>query len=263
MLGAPLQEVGDSPVDVHAMGSTAHRREQRQPHTSQVTRYGMQRTQGQRIGPLQVLHDESDRDRGGELLQDIQDGLHDQPPLVGVARVGPDGSGLAVRVHQAGERGAVGIGRAPLKLQCLAQGPQRAILLDLVARPVQDPETPTPGERQRLGDQAGLADPRLALKQRDPSPSPGGILHDGAQDVQLDRPTDQPDPRTNADHSHPATSMDTPTGRQQPRIRSRPDRRSDPQDDKVRATATSTSPSSRIASKEPTRSRPWLPARTR
>ena len=175
----------------------------------------------------------------------------------------PTRPGSAVGGHQAGERGARGIGRAPLKLHCLAQGPQRAILLDLVARPVQDPETPTPGERQRLGDQAGLADPRLALKQRDPAPSPGGILHDGAQDVQLDRPTDQPDPRTNADHSHPATSMDTPTGRQQPRIRSRPDRRSDPQDNKVRATATSTSPSSRIASKEPTRSRPWLPARTR
>ena len=213
MLGAPRQEVDESPVDVHAMGSTAHRHEQRQRHTSQVTGDGVQRTQGQRIGPLQVLHDESDRDRRGELLQDIQDGLHDQPPLVGGARAATDTSGPAVGVHQTGQRGARGIRRAPLNLQRLTQGPQRTILLDLVARSPQDPETPKPGERHRLDDQTGLADPRLALQQRDPPPSHGGILDDGAEDIQLDHPADQPDPRTDAAYSHPTTIVGTPTGR--------------------------------------------------
>ena len=124
--------------------------------------------------------------------------------------------GGAVGVQQAGELGARGIGRAPLDLQGLAQGPQRTILLDLVARSREDPETPTPGERQRLGDQTGLADPRLALEQHDPCPSRRGILDDGAQDVQLDRPADQPDPRPNSDHSHAATIVGTrPEYRQQ------------------------------------------------
>ena len=77
------------------------------------------------------------------------------------------------------------------------------------------PKPPPPGKRQRFGDQTRLANPSLALDQHDPCPSRRGILNDGAHDVQLDRPADQPDPGLDSIHSHAATIVGTRTGHRQ------------------------------------------------
>ena len=76
--------------------------------------------------------------------------------------------------QQAGELGTRRIGCAPLDLQGLAQGPQGTVPLELVARARENPKPPPPGERQRFGDQTGLADPSLALDaaRSVPVPSP-------------------------------------------------------------------------------------------
>ncbi len=86
VLGASSKEVRHRPVDVRAVRSRAHRRQQGQRQTSQVPADGVHGPQRQRIGPLQILDGEDDRTRRGELFEDVQHGLHDQPPLVGRTR---------------------------------------------------------------------------------------------------------------------------------------------------------------------------------
>ena len=202
-----------------AVRSRAHRRQQGQRQASQVPGDGVHGPQRQRVGPLQVFDGEDDRTRRAELFENVQHGLHDQPPLVGRARDGRHRFGRdGTDPEKAGELAAPGIGCASLHLEGLTQRPQRSVPLQLIASAHKNPKPLLSSEPERLGEQPGLADPRLALDQPHPRRPLRRTINHHAQRIQLGRPADEPNSGSASEPSHlpPSLTHDAPADNRRP-----------------------------------------------
>jgi hypothetical protein len=206
MLGATGEEISDDPADVWIVSSAAQRHEKHEGQPGHLPSDRVHGPQGQGVGPLQILHRQSDWAGRSELLEDLDDGLDDQPPLirhVDHRRCRIDWT--RTDAQKAAELGSLDIGCVLVNLQGRAQGPQRAVPLDLIAPPHEDSETELCRASERFAEQTGLADACLALHDHSPSLPASRPLNRNAQDAQLRPSADERGPMLGFDASHSAT----------------------------------------------------------
>jgi hypothetical protein len=216
MLGATGEEISDDSADVWIVSCTAPRHEHRERQSGHLPRDRVHGPQGQGVGPLQILHRQRDRAGRGQLLEDLGNGLDDEPPLIGhVDQRRCRSDRTRADAQEASELGSAGIACALVNLQGFAQGPQRAVPLDLIAPPHEDSEAELLGAFERFVEQTGLADACLALHDHRTSSSAGSILNRSTQDAQLSRSADQRNPTLGFDAFHSVTIVGTPAGSKQ------------------------------------------------
>ena len=126
-----------------------------------------QRVDRRRIGPLQIVHADDQRARGGKPFEQVAEGS------VGLVPVAMLGLELALAVQSVGPQRVREIG---LELR-RARAEHRVAIRRRA--------------RRQVGEQPRLADPRLALHGHDPARARGQILQHGGDRLALAGPPDQ------------------------------------------------------------------------
>jgi hypothetical protein len=134
-----------------------------------------QRAQGQEaggVGPLQVVQAEHQRSPPGQRLHQVQEGVDGLELQARVAADGGDAPVALVGGQQGGDGGPARVRGGPRAPEGVGQQAERPVALQVLPPPGHHLETAGAGGLQRLGEQTGLADPRLALHDHDRRPSP-------------------------------------------------------------------------------------------
>jgi hypothetical protein len=134
-----------------------------------------QRAQGQQaggVGPLEVVEAEHQRPAEGQRLHQLQEGVDG---LELQARVAAHGGHAAVAVvggQQGGDGGPARVRGRPRAAEAVGQQAEGPVALQVLAPPGHDLQAALTCGLQRLGKQAGLADPGLAFDDHDGRSSP-------------------------------------------------------------------------------------------